>query len=81
MLDSLLELLYLLLLFLLLARMIISFTNLSYYHPVRRTIHNLTEPILAPVRRILPPMSGFDLSPMVVLLTAYLVKEVLQSVL
>lgn len=81
MLDSLLELLYLLLLFLLLARMIVSFTNLDYYHPVRQTIYKFTEPLLAPIRRILPPMSGFDFSPMALLLIAYLIKEVLQSVL
>lgn len=28
----------------------------------------LTEPVLAPIRRVLPPMGGLDLSPMVLVL-------------
>ncbi|MBK34443.1 MAG: hypothetical protein CME26_02805 [Gemmatimonadetes bacterium] len=37
-------------------------------HPVVRGIYALTEPVLGPVRRILPPMGGFDLSPIVIFL-------------
>jgi YggT family protein len=29
-------------------------------------LHSVTEPVLAPVRRALPPMAGFDLSPIIV---------------
>jgi YggT family protein len=32
------------------------------------TLHRLTEPALAPIRRVLPPMAGLDLSPMVLLI-------------
>lgn len=39
---------------------------------VHRALHGLTEPVLGPVRRLLPPvrigMSAIDLSPIVVLL-------------
>ncbi|MBJ7426626.1 MAG: YggT family protein, partial [Ilumatobacteraceae bacterium] len=31
-------------------------------------LYKLTEPVLAPVRRALPPMGGLDLSPMLVLI-------------
>jgi YggT family protein len=62
-------------------RVILSFINLDYYHPVRRTVYNLTEPILEPIRRILPPASGLDFSPMVALLLAYLIRTVLLSIL
>jgi YggT family protein len=32
------------------------------------TLHRLTEPALAPIRRALPPIGGLDLSPMVLLI-------------
>jgi YggT family protein len=46
---------------------------LSWFDPVGRTqigafVVAATEPILAPVRRVLPPMGMFDLSPMIVLI-------------
>jgi YggT family protein len=31
-------------------------------------LYRLTEPVFAPVRRVLPPMGGLDLAPLVVLL-------------
>jgi YggT family protein len=31
------------------------------------TLNRLTEPALAPIRRVLPPLGGLDLSPMVLL--------------
>lgn len=33
-----------------------------------RTLDSITEPIFRPVRRILPPLGGLDLSPIIVLL-------------
>jgi YggT family protein len=35
-------------------------------NPVSRLAWRLTEPVLGPIRRALPPMSGIDLSPLVV---------------
>lgn len=29
-------------------------------------LHTVTEPVLAPLRRVIPPLGGFDLSPLVV---------------
>ena len=31
-------------------------------------LHTLTEPVLGPLRRILPPLGAFDLSPLIVVL-------------
>ena len=36
------------------------------YHPIARVLANLNEPLLRPARRLLPPVSGLDLSPMLV---------------
>lgn len=38
------------------------------YHPVRQAIDRLVEPMLAPIRQILPPMGMFDFSPLVLLI-------------
>jgi YggT family protein len=35
------------------------------YHSVRRTIDSFVEPMLRPIRRVLPPIAGFDWSPVV----------------
>ncbi len=40
------------------------------YSPLSYPVQQLTAPFLNPIRRILPPIAGFDLSPMVVLLLA-----------
>ncbi len=37
-------------------------------NPNARLLNQLTEPVLRPVRRVLPPFSGIDLSPLVVLI-------------
>jgi len=51
------------------AAAIISWVNLSPYHPVVVILRRLTEPVLAPIRRLLPPWKtwGLDFSPMIVI--------------
>jgi YggT family protein len=50
------------------AAVAVSWTNVSREHPAVRLLHRLTEPVLAPIRKILPPMGGMDFSPLVVLI-------------
>lgn len=51
----------------LIARMIISWVNIDYDNPIVRFLYAATEPVLEPVRRRLPMFSGgFDFSPIVV---------------
>ncbi len=38
------------------------------HNPIVQMIHQLTDPLYEPVRRIIPPMGGFDLTPMILLL-------------
>jgi YggT family protein len=51
----------------------VAFSWISPYpnNPVYRLAYQITEPVLAPVRRVLPPMSGMDLSPLVVTVACY----------
>ncbi len=44
-----------------------------------RISFQITEPVLAPVRRWIPPVSGLDLSPLVVWLVAYFLIAALRS--
>jgi len=63
-----------------LIRVIFSWVSPYPTNAVTRFANRVTEPILAPVRRWLPPMSGIDLSPMVVMLGAYFLIIVLRNV-
>jgi YggT family protein len=38
------------------------------YHPVRRTIDQIVNPFLDPIRRILPPIANLDFSPIVLII-------------
>ena len=42
------------------------------YNPVLALIDSLTSPLMRPVRRLIPPMGGLDLSPMVAIMLLYL---------
>ena len=53
---------YLILIF---ARVIFSWGRLSYRNRIMRFLYNTTEPLLGPLRRTLPPLGPFDISPIV----------------
>ena len=53
-----------------LIRVVFSFVSPFPTNPISRFAWRVTEPVLAPIRRLLPPMSGLDLSPLVVWLAA-----------
>ncbi|MCP3130190.1 MULTISPECIES: YggT family protein [unclassified Shewanella] len=56
-----------LLFWMLIIRAILSWFNQGY-NPIVMIMDQLTEPVLAPVRRIIPPIGGLDLSVMVVII-------------
>lgn len=49
------------------ASVILSFF-MDPYHPIRRGVDNIVEPMLAPIRRIVPNVGMFDFSPLVLIL-------------
>jgi YggT family protein len=53
---------------LLIARVVLSWTNPMGGGNLTAFIYQATEPILAPIRRILPPTSGIDWSPLIAML-------------
>ena len=62
------------------ARIILSWVNIGGYQ-IRDLVFRLTEPILAPVRRLMPATPGLDLSPMIVLILASIVRRILIGLL
>jgi YggT family protein len=53
---------------LILARVVLSWLNPRFEGPVARLVFETTEPILAPIRRILPSTGMIDFSPIVAFL-------------
>jgi len=60
-----------------LARVLMSWVNIDPYSPLARAIFNMTEPVLQPVRNLLPPAAGIDFSPLVVLIVLQIVGQIL----
>jgi YggT family protein len=50
------------------ARAVLSWVSPDPYNPIVRFVHNVTEPVLYPLRRRLPFLGGIDFSPMIVLM-------------
>ncbi|PCJ30086.1 MAG: hypothetical protein COA99_18640 [Moraxellaceae bacterium] len=53
---------------------ILSWISQGSYNAFSALLHQITEPILAPARKILPPMGGLDLSPMIILILISFIK-------
>lgn len=60
-----------------LIQVILSWVSPGAYNPVVGLLYRLNEPLLAPARRLLPPISGMDLSPLLVLIGLQLLKLLL----
>jgi YggT family protein len=59
------------------ARALISWVNPDPYNPIVNFLYRATEPVLYRVRRVIPDLGGIDLSPLIVLLIIYFLKEFL----
>lgn len=59
---------------------LVNFNVVNPYNPAIRAVqtfcYRLTEPLLAPIRRMMPDLGGLDISPLVLLLGLQLFREV-----
>lgn len=53
---------------LIIAEVILSWVGGAMRHPIIPLIYQLTQPVLAPIRRVLPTIAGLDLSPLVAII-------------
>ena len=51
------------------------------YHPIRRSIDSVVEPMLAPIRRVVPLIGVLDLSPLILIILVQLLSNLLVSFL
>ncbi|MEE9260584.1 MAG: YggT family protein [Candidatus Scalindua sediminis] len=57
-------------------RIVLTWVPHNAQHPAAAFLYKITEPILAPVRRVIPSIGGIDISPIVVFIGLGFVKRV-----
>ena len=63
-------------------RAIISWVNADPYNPIVRFLHEVTEPVLSRIRRVVPAFAGgLDFSPMIVILVIIFLQSFLPPTL
>lgn len=67
--------------FALLARVFLSWFNVSPYHPVVQMLHKVTDPILVPLRRVVPPLGMVDITPVVAFILVQLAERMVVAAL
>ena len=80
MLITIIDFLYWGIFILLIARMVLSWTNIGGYE-IRSWVFRLTEPLLQPIRRLLPQSGGMDFSPMILMFGLLFLRRILVGVL
>jgi len=75
--DRLCQLIYILLII----RVILSWIPHDPFNRVISVINQLTDPILNPIKRLLPPLGGIDLSPLVAFFILDMLKTLLLTLL
>ncbi|MEP6912435.1 MAG: YggT family protein, partial [bacterium] len=62
-------------------RIVFSWAMLTYSNRVMRFLLNVTEPLLGPLRRIIPPLGMFDISPIVAFIILWLFQAAIAGTL
>jgi YggT family protein len=62
-------------------RIIFSWGTVSYGNPLMRFLINATDPLLVPLRRMVPPLGMFDLSPIVAFIIIWLFQQAIAGTL
>lgn len=66
---SILDIVLTLYMYVIIIRALISWVNPDPYNPIVQILYKMTEPVLVPLRRLIPPWKlGIDLSPMIAIL-------------
>jgi len=60
-----------------LVSIILSWVNPGAYNPITLLLHQLTEPVMAPFRKLVPAIGGLDISPIFVFITINILQIVI----
>jgi YggT family protein len=75
------DLVFTLLIFAIIARAIVSWLPMDRYHPAIQILDSITEPILAPLRRVIPPVGMMDITPIIALIGLQILQTIIRSLL
>jgi YggT family protein len=67
--------------FAIIVEVIISWMNPGSYNPVSSLLHSLTSPLLRPIRHLVPPIAGIDLSPLFAIIGLQVLKMLILPLL
>ncbi len=73
------EILFWILVITILTRSVLSWIVQDNSNPLVGIVYHITEPLLGPIRRVLPNLGGFDLSPVVALIVIYVIRTVIRA--
>ncbi len=76
---SFVDLLFQILIFAILIRALLSWFPISPGSPLVRLLDDITEPILAPLRRVVPRLGMMDITPIVAMVALSLLQQILDS--
>jgi YggT family protein len=67
--------------FVVLARVLLTWVpNMDPYHPAVQFLHRITDPVLEPARKLIPPIGMIDISPIVVMIVlSFLANALMRS--
>lgn len=66
---------------LIIGRCVLSFIRHNPSQPIIRFVYEVTEPIMAPLRRLIPSAGGIDFSPIVAVLAITMVQKLVTALL
>jgi YggT family protein len=75
------NILFFILQFAIIIRALMSWFNPSPENPIARIVYEITEPVLGPLRRIIPRIGMIDITPIVAILLMQVIESVLVSTL
>lgn len=65
----------------LIARVMLSWIPHDPYHPIVEWIIKLTDPIMKPFQKLIPPIAGMDISPIFAFIALGIIKQLIIKVL
>lgn len=67
--------------FVLFGRAIMSWFDPTFSSSIGRIIYDVTEPVIAPIRQVIPPIAGLDLSIMVAIFLVIILERMIAAAL
>lgn len=75
------DLLFQVLTYAIFGRAILSWFRLSPANPIMRVLHDITEPVLSPLRRVVPTLGFIDITPLIAIILLQVLHGMLRAAL